>query len=66
MKLIVNNQETELAGGETLTHLAQQLQLPPQGVAIAVNNRMIPRTEWDGHVLQEGDRLVIIKAACGG
>ncbi|WP_300812077.1 sulfur carrier protein ThiS [uncultured Bacteroides sp.] len=66
MKLTVNNQETELAVGGTLLQLAEQLQLPPQGVAIAVNNRMIPRPQWDGHVLQEGDRLVIIKAACGG
>lgn len=66
MKLTVNNQETELAVGGTLLQLAEQLQLPPQGVAIAVNNRMIPRPQWDGYVLQEGDRLVIIKAACGG
>ena len=40
--------------------------VPKQGVAIAVQNRMVPRSEWNEKVLQEGDNLVIIKAACGG
>ena len=50
----------------TLTQLAAQLELPVQGIAIAVNNKMIPRTEWERFVLHENDNLVIIKAACGG
>ena len=59
MKVLVNNKETELTQG-------QQLELPAQGVAIALHNRMIPRAEWEHTVLKEGDSLVIIKAACGG
>ena len=66
MKLLVNNKETELIQGNTIADLAQQLELPNQGVAIAVQNRMIPRAEWNEKILHEGDSLVIIKAACGG
>ena len=66
MKILVNNKETELTQGNTIADLAQQLELPTKGVAIAVQNRMIPRTEWNEKILQEGDSLVIIKAACGG
>ena len=66
MKVLVNNKETELTQGNTIADLAQQLELPQQGVAIAVHNRMVPRTEWNEKTLQEGDNLVIIKAACGG
>lgn len=66
MKVLVNNKETELTQGNLISDLAAQLQLPPQGVAIAVNNRMIPRNEWDTHTLSSNDSLVIIKAACGG
>ncbi|KAB5204631.1 sulfur carrier protein ThiS, partial [Bacteroides thetaiotaomicron] len=33
---------------------------------IAVNNKMIPRSEWEKFALQENDNLVVIKAACGG
>ena len=66
MKIQVNNKEVEISQESTLAQLTEQLQLPAQGVAIAVNNKMIPRTEWETFVLHENDRLVIIKAACGG
>ena len=63
MIIKVNNKETELAQGNTIADLAG---LPEKGVAIALNNRMIPRTQWTEQTLQTNDSLVIIKAACGG
>lgn len=66
MKVQVNNKEVELTIGNTISALAVQLELPSQGVAIALNNRMIPRNQWAEQEIQEGDSLVIIKAACGG
>lgn len=33
---------------------------------VAVENRLVPRTAWDGYALAEGMNIVIIKAACGG
>ena len=63
MKVQVNNKEVEMTPASTLTQLAAQLGLPVQGIAIAVNNKMIPRTEWEKFSLQENDNLVIIKAA---
>ncbi len=66
MKVLVNNKEMELAEGSTVADLARQLELPAQGVAIALHNRMVPRTQWEEQTLQPDDSLVIIKAACGG
>lgn len=66
MKVQVNNKEVEMIPDSTLTQLIAQLELPVQGIAIAVNNKMIPRTEWERFTLYENDNLVIIKAACGG
>lgn len=66
MKVYVNNKEVEIAQQSTITQLTRSLQLPDKGVAIAVNNKMIPKTEWDNYALQENDHIVIIKAACGG
>lgn len=37
-----------------------------QMVAIALNNKVIARTEWGTTSLSEGDNVVIIKMACGG
>lgn len=66
MKVQVNNKEVEISPSSTITQLTAQLDLPVQGIAIAVNNKMVSRTEWGKYVLQENDNLVIIKAACGG
>ena len=46
--------------------MAIELQLPQKGVAVAIDNQMIPRGSWAQTALQEGARIVIIKAACGG
>ncbi|WP_321332067.1 sulfur carrier protein ThiS [uncultured Bacteroides sp.] len=66
MKVQVNNKEVETDFSITLAQLTAQLALSPIGIAIAVNNRMIPRTAWGTQTLQENDAIVVIKAACGG
>ena len=65
MKIKVNNKEV-LTGACNLLKLSQELELSPTGIAVAVNNRMVPRTEWEHFVLNENDELIIIKAVCGG
>lgn len=65
MTITVNRQQVETQA-TLLSQLADELKLPAQGVAIAVNNKMIPRTEWNKFQLSENDSIVIIKAACGG
>ncbi|MBE6281819.1 MAG: sulfur carrier protein ThiS [Bacteroides sp.] len=65
MKLKVNDQEVE-TGAINLLELSQELELPSAGVAVAVNQRMIPRTEWKTFTLNDGDNILIIKAVCGG
>ena len=65
MRLRVNDKEVETRA-TNLSLFSQEQNLPITGIAIAVNNRMIPRTEWDTYTLNEGDNILIIKAVCGG
>lgn len=65
MKVKLNNKEVEISS-TNLLELSRELSLPQQGVAIAVNNGMIPRNSWADTKLEEGASVVIIKAACGG
>lgn len=65
MKITINNKEVDTVCC-TLLQLSQELGLPEHGVAIAVNNRMIPRIEWEITPLEEGVAIVVIQAACGG
>lgn len=65
MKILINNQET-LTEVTSVAMLAAELALPERGVALAVNNRIVPRTAWAETALNEGDNVTIIKAAFGG
>lgn len=50
----------------TLLALSKELNLPEKGVAVAISNQMIPRSEWASTTISEGTSIIIIKAACGG
>ena len=65
MKIRLNGKELE-SSSANLLELSYELSLPQQGVAIAINNRMIPHTAWANTKLEEEASIVIIKAACGG
>jgi len=36
------------------------------GIALAVNEKVIPKLEWEQCSLQSGDRILIMQAAQGG
>lgn len=65
MKVTVNNKTCDTQAS-TLLQLTKELSLPDQGVALAMNNHIIPRAQWGEVTLTEGATIVIIKAACGG
>lgn len=65
MKVLVNLKETE-TNAQTVQELVKELGLPDRGVAVAIQNRMVPRAEWEGRALAENDNVTIIKAAFGG
>ena len=65
MKVKINNQETETQA-LNVKQLAEQLNLPAKGVAIAISNSMVPRDQWEETLITEGADIVIIKAFCGG
>ena len=65
MNVTVNNKPVE-TGASTLKELALQLELPEKGVAVAVSNKMVPRSEWDNFAITEGVNIIVIRASCGG
>ena len=65
MKIISNSVETQTEA-LTLASLSKELNLPETGVAVAVNSKMIPRTDWSDFQLTENCDILIIKAASGG
>lgn len=70
MKLLVNGEMRDLAV-ETIAALFQAEAdetgiESPQGVAIALNGRVLRRRDWDETPVAEGDRVEIVRAMQGG
>ncbi len=38
----------------------------PKGVAVALNDEVVPTSRWKGTVITDGDRVEIVTAAAGG
>jgi len=37
-----------------------------KGIAVAVNQVVVPRAQWANHILKDSDNVLVIKAAQGG
>jgi len=68
MKLVVNGKEREERNVEKLSDLLARLGIGEEaaGVAVALNDRVVPRGKWRETPLAEGDRVEIITAVQGG
>ncbi len=65
MKVTVNNRPAKTQA-HTVKQLAEEMQLPAAGVAVAIGNKMVPRDQWENTPVTEGADIVIVKAFCGG
>lgn len=67
MVYYVNNAPQEVAAPCTVAEALTRLDLTsPRGVAVAVNDAVVPRAEWGTRPLQPHDRLTLIRATQGG
>ncbi len=67
MEVTINQQSFTTTTDNSLSGVLKAYGLQPgKGVAVAVNQCVVPKTEWDSYVLKEKDQLIIIKAAQGG
>lgn len=66
MKATINGKLHELPDELTVGAMLEFLGSPRSGVAVARNDRVVARAEYDAHRLREGDRVEIIEAVAGG
>ncbi len=66
MRVTVNGDPKELPDGLTVGSLLALLGTPQSGIAVARNERVVRRGEYDRHPVADGDRIEIIKAVAGG
>lgn len=66
IKVSINGEIHQLATGTTLGALVAELTAAPSGVAAALNEIVVPRSQWAGTPLGDGDRVEVLTAVQGG
>lgn len=66
MNIRINGEERTTPDGTTLDALVATLTTAPSGVAVAVNETVVPRGDWADTHLDDGDRVEVLTAVQGG
>lgn len=66
MKVLLNQNECHVAENTTVLTLLTENQLAQSGVAVAVNNQLIPQSDWSEYRLNPEDNLSVFQAIAGG
>ena len=68
MELKINNQTKQFATDSLTVQALLDLEIPEKqnGIALAINNTVIPKSDWNSHLIQETDYILIISATQGG
>jgi sulfur carrier protein len=67
MNVLINNKQHTLVHDSSISGMLIDLNITTSnGIAVAVNNEIIPKQAWVTHVLFEDDHVTIIRATQGG
>lgn len=66
MKIYLNGKENQINHSSLEALLDETGLLKRNGIALAVNNQVIPRANWTKVVLENNDKILIITATQGG
>ena len=67
IEVSVNKKSYSFPESGTLADVLPLLEIrQPDGIAIALNEVVIPRAEWGKHALRAQDRVFVIRATQGG
>jgi sulfur carrier protein len=66
MNISVNGEASSTKDGATVADLVDELAGRRGGVAVAVNEDVVPRAHWEETAIKAGDRVEILTAVQGG
>jgi len=67
MEITFNNHPQEIQEQTSIQIILNDLIGEKQkGIAVAVNETVVPKTKWNSYVLQPNDNVLVIKATQGG
>jgi sulfur carrier protein len=66
MEVQINGVKQDVSSNSNVSSLLALHSISVQGIAVAVNGTVVPKTSWSTHVLQSEDKITIIQATQGG
>lgn len=68
MELKINNQIKQFQADALSIQALLDIEIPQKqtGIAVAINSNVIPKSNWNNHLLSETDDILIISATQGG
>ena len=66
MRVTINGRAEEIGDGASVADLLKQLKLEPIRVAVEINEDLVPRKEFPGKRIEEGDRIEVVTFVGGG
>lgn len=67
MEIFFNNTSRQIEDSASVSQLLQELLGEKvQGIAVAVNQTIIPKARWEEVALKQHDNVLVIKASQGG
>ncbi len=66
MKIYINQKEIEVQDNISVKELLDMQQIAIEGTAIAIDNKLVPKNEWNDRILTDGNQITIIRATFGG
>ncbi|MBJ3816372.1 sulfur carrier protein ThiS [Shimwellia pseudoproteus] len=66
MQIQFNDQTVQCPDGCSVSDLLAQLDIRQSGCALAINQTIIPRGQWQQHPLHDGDQILLFQAIAGG
>ena len=64
--IILNGKEKQIDSNSNIEQLLKDLNLENKRLAVEINENIIPRSEFSGHLLKEADKIEIVQAIGGG
>lgn len=62
----VNNTEYQFSKQALLQEVINALEIPLNGIAVAVNETIISKSDWSNKKLEQNDSVLVITATQGG
>jgi sulfur carrier protein len=64
--VLINGKPRQQLPGSTVHDVVTSLTATPEGCAVAVNDAVVPRSDWSRRLVEPGDRIEVLTAVQGG